>query len=203
MLRFFADTAQQPTAFSFVEHVRTQPQLPYPTENPEIAMADEKVSIPTGDTSLAMGFKMNAKATFVWQKTVARERKSRKQWIDTFLPDVAAEEAAAVDKYKAAQAAARVGPPRTGARALLYDGVSKDGQGRVAYLKARRAMTPHERCGGQVQPPTGAQLVGWRLNQPVPKSPGLQNFAHTPTIMRDMYRSTGGSNVFAQHRVGM
>ena len=152
------------------------------------------------NTTMAMGFKQNINATATWRRTVRRERHARAEWTQSYLPAAAAAEDDYVRKYKEQQAAARVGPPRDGARALLYEGVSKDGNGRVAYLKARRAMTPQQRCGDQVQPPSAAQLVGWRLNEPIPRGSDLPNYAKKPVVECGLCRSTAGRSLFSQRQ---
>lgn len=73
--------------------------------------------------------------------------------------------------------------------ALLYFGVSKEGQGRQAYLKVRAAKGPQEKFG---RPVTSASDVGWTA--PTITSASGSPFAHKPLIKETFYRSSGVMN---------
>jgi len=68
---------------------------------------------------------------------------------------------------------------------LLGKGVSKEGQGKAAYLKARTCMGPQEKYGRSV---TSSQEVGWTA--PTITTNGSP-FAHKPIIRDTFFRSNG------------
>uniref|UniRef100_A0A0G4F8Q1 Sperm microtubule inner protein 1 C-terminal domain-containing protein n=1 Tax=Chromera velia CCMP2878 TaxID=1169474 RepID=A0A0G4F8Q1_9ALVE len=71
---------------------------------------------------------------------------------------------------------------------LLYNGVTKEGEGRAAYLKHQKTIGPQEK---NLSPETSAQDVGWRVpNLTYVMSP----HARKPLIRETFYRSTGVLN---------
>eukprot|EP00405_Crypthecodinium_cohnii_P037124 CAMPEP_0206540938 /NCGR_PEP_ID=MMETSP0325_2-20121206/9313_1 /ASSEMBLY_ACC=CAM_ASM_000347 /TAXON_ID=2866 /ORGANISM="Crypthecodinium cohnii, Strain Seligo" /LENGTH=152 /DNA_ID=CAMNT_0054038777 /DNA_START=146 /DNA_END=601 /DNA_ORIENTATION=+ len=70
---------------------------------------------------------------------------------------------------------------------LLRYGVSKDGQGRAAYLDQRGRVDPSKRYGRQV---TTQHEIGWTALAAT-KSYKTSPFAHRPMIEGDFYRPMG------------
>mmetsp|Transcript_6649 Transcript_6649/g.14360 ORF Transcript_6649/g.14360 Transcript_6649/m.14360 type:complete len:150 (+) Transcript_6649:72-521(+) len=71
---------------------------------------------------------------------------------------------------------------------MLYYGVSSEGQGRVAYLKARTREGPQEKYGA---PRTSSHVVGW--SAPIISTAGSA-FARKPLVRETFYRPNGVHN---------
>lgn len=108
-------------------------------------------------TTVAMGMKMSRVSCMCWQDQVAKERQIREEWKKVHDPDGLQREAAIIERAMQREKERKAVPPPP-ERSLLYDGVSKDGKGRLAYLKARLQKPPQEKQEG---PLTASQIVGW------------------------------------------
>ena len=77
-------------------------------------------------------------------------------------------------------------PPTVGTRALLYEGISAQGQGRKAYLAKRKALGPDQKY--EVPLMTSAEY-GWKVMEytDLKKS----TFACKNTIENSFYRTSG------------
>eukprot|EP00451_Oxyrrhis_marina_P019800 CAMPEP_0204341084 /NCGR_PEP_ID=MMETSP0469-20131031/23078_1 /ASSEMBLY_ACC=CAM_ASM_000384 /TAXON_ID=2969 /ORGANISM="Oxyrrhis marina" /LENGTH=144 /DNA_ID=CAMNT_0051325741 /DNA_START=10 /DNA_END=444 /DNA_ORIENTATION=- len=71
---------------------------------------------------------------------------------------------------------------------LLYHGVSADGQGRAAYLKARRDESPQLKFGA---PATSSHEVGWNAPMVVGS---VAAFSKRPIVRDTFYRTNGVHN---------
>jgi len=142
--------------------------------------------------TVAMGMKQTHVSTSCWRDSCLKEERIRQEWVKTFRPQLIAEEREIVERVKSREAERRELAASAPERGLLYDGVSKDGKGRIAYLKARRLLPPQERFGTTV---TASHETGWRcLELPPPRPDGIPSFGRKPVIKNGFYRRTiGGS----------
>ena len=109
-------------------------------------------------STIAMGMKLTQNSTRCWMDQVAKEKQIRSDWNDQHKPGWRLAEQEVVDRVAVRQqerldiAAARPDRP------LLYQGVSKDGMGRVAYLKSRNVLNPQAKIE---HPLLQSHTVGW------------------------------------------
>ena len=143
--------------------------------------------------TIAMGMKMNIVAAECWRMSCLKEERIRDEWKRKYQPQLEAKEDEIVRRYLESEEQKKK-LPRPPEFALLSEGVSKDGKGRKAYLKARLATQLQDR---QAQPMTISQTVGWRcLSIPPPRDDALPSFGRKPVIKNGFYRrSLGGSLV--------
>lgn len=156
-------------------------------------MADRPVKDLTKDPcmTVAMGMKQTAVSVACWRAAISKEQRLREEWIRTYMPELERRERDIVERFKAKEEAKKNAPP-TPERSLLFDGVSKDGKGRIAYLKARRELPPQERFGGQL--PTASMELGSRKPEPPVRIEGLPSYGRKPVIKNGFFRRTiGGS----------
>ena len=74
---------------------------------------------------------------------------------------------------------------RPTSRGILFDGVSKEGKGRNAYLKYRTKTSPTAKYSFPV---TSAQEIGWRCEgKEVPKS----NYGRSKIVQLSFFRKSG------------
>jgi hypothetical protein len=150
-------------------------------------------------TTVAMGMKQTHVSTECWRDSCRKELRIRDEWVRTFKPELSREEAELVERVRAREEAKREAAHSVPERALLMDGVSKDGKGRIAYLKARRQLTPQERFG--LATVTASQEAGWRCLELLPPRPeGIPSYGRKPVIQNGFYRrGLGGSLAVATH----
>ena len=141
--------------------------------------------------TVSMGMKMNVVSANCWKNSILKEARIRDEWKAKHMKGLQEKEDDIVRRYLEEEEAKKtVGrPPEF---SLLSEGVSKDGKGRIAYLKARREKKLQDR---QAQPLTVSQSVGWRcLTVPPPRDDSLPSFGRKPVIKNGFYRrNLGGS----------
>jgi hypothetical protein len=138
--------------------------------------------------TVAMGMKMTRVSMECWRNQINRETQIREDWIKTYTPSWTEKEKEILARVEERERQKKE-KPQPPERALLYDGVSKDGKGRLAYLKARHQMTPKQK---EDEPQTASQAVGWALSGTEPPPPNdLYNFGRKPVIKNGFYRGNG------------
>ena len=149
--------------------------------------------------TVAMGMKPTRVSQECWRASCEKEIRIRRDWVSTYRPELRADQEDVVARFLAREEAKKEAALAVPERALLLEGVSKDGKGRVAYLKARRMLTPQERFGSQTL--TASQETGWRcLELPPPRPDGLPVYGRKPVIKNGFYRRTmGGSLTQSTH----
>ena len=154
--------------------------------------------------TVAMGMKLDRVSQDCWKASCDRERRIREEWQRTYRPDVEERDREIVQRYLASEAERKQRTLTNPARSLLLDGVSKDGKGRLAYLKARRDLPPQERFGLD-STVTSSHEVGWRVqtaqaNTLLARSDGVPSYGRKPGIKNGFFRRTiGGSLSQAVH----
>ena len=155
---------------------------------------------PTKDLSknpamtVAMGMKQTHTSQQCWRVACSKEARIREEWMRTYMPELEKKEQAIAASYKEREAERHAKTLANPDRQLLLDGVSKDGKGRLAYLKARRNMTPQERFGDATV--TSSQEAGWRSMtvHTQERVPGMPSYGRKPVIKNGFFRRTiGGS----------
>jgi hypothetical protein len=142
--------------------------------------------------TVAMGMKLTQVSQDCWRGSCEKEQRIREEWYKTYRPTLCREEDDIVARVNARDAERLATIKADPTRRLLGEGVSKDGKGRIAYLKARRNLPPQERFG---TPMTASHETGWRcLELPPPRIDGLPTYGRKPVIKNGFFRRTiGGS----------
>lgn len=98
-----------------------------------------------------------------WTLQCSREQRIRREWIRTYLPSLEKEEDEILKRFQKEQTRTpgflKLPPEH---RNMISDGVSKEGKGRVGFLKERKKMNVEERFG---KPVLASQIVGWHLRK--------------------------------------
>ena len=115
--------------------------------------------------TVAMGFKgiTEPVSAHCWAMQCAKEQRLRREWIRTYLPEQELAEEEITRRFKERE----IGTPgifKVKERKLLLEGVSKEGGGRVAYLKARQQLGPEQRFGEM----RSSQVIGQKLRHGPP-----------------------------------
>lgn len=132
-------------------------------------------------STVAMGMKMSRVATQCWKDQVAKERQIKEEWGKVYDPQHLQREDEIIHEVMEKEKRKKEAPPPP-ERALLYDGVSKDGKGRAAYLKARLKKNPQEK---QPFPLASSQVVGWSaLEIPPLRSPIIDLYKPVTAVTR-------------------
>mmetsp|Transcript_9560 Transcript_9560/g.20979 ORF Transcript_9560/g.20979 Transcript_9560/m.20979 type:complete len:188 (+) Transcript_9560:339-902(+) len=84
------------------------------------------------------------------------------------------------------QRSSHVDPLNPTVRERLYEGVSREGQGRAGYLRRRSDVPPPKRYGST--PATSAQEIGWSRPEYEYRA---SKFSHHPVMEVGFYRNTG------------
>jgi hypothetical protein len=101
---------------------------------------------------------MNTSKTNTIIHTIKKEEATRAKWMEKYAKDKLREErkllieALKKEKHELHKS--------NKARALLYDGVSKEGKGRAAYLEHQRSISPTKKYKSPI---TSSQEIGWRV----------------------------------------
>jgi hypothetical protein len=106
--------------------------------------------------------KMDTLHCEAFKETVKKETSTRKFWEGKYGRDKVAQDrqmlleslTAKVEQERERQKREAASPERK----LLYEGVSKEGKGRMAYLMSRRSQSPKQKSQ---RPLTSSQEVGW------------------------------------------
>eukprot|EP00754_Rhynchopus_humris_P040469 Rhum_TRINITY_DN23512_c0_g1::Rhum_TRINITY_DN23512_c0_g1_i1::g.178183::m.178183 len=139
----------------------------------------------------AMGMGNSTLAVECWKAQINKENQIRGDWRKKFAPHLEEKEAEVDMRWKDHLAETRRDieniDPST--RGVLYEGVSKDGTGRTAYLKLRNKMAPQQKLR---RAETTSQSVGWACSElpPVTRT-GVTNFGRKPVIKNGFYRKGG------------
>ena len=126
-------------------------------------------------TTIAMGMKPTLNSTKCWVDQINKERQIRIDWSDQNRPGWRQEEQDVLDRVAAREAAAREEAANRPDRPLLYNGVSRDGMGRSAYLASRLKLDPQHKLD---HPLLQSQTVGWtavQLPESNPNDPWRRN----------------------------
>lgn len=107
---------------------------------------------------------MNVQASEAYRQLIMQEAKRRKVWMEKY-----GREEASRERKKLIQTLEREVIRQKNLetlrddpiRKLLYDGVSKEGKGRAAYLKEQRKKSPVKRYQ---RPVTSSHEIGWLLD---------------------------------------
>ena len=78
-------------------------------------------------------------------------------------------------------------PPTANTKSLLYNGISAHGEGKTAYLKKRKQLSPEEKFEFPV---LSSCQYGWKILEYV-KEPNRSKFARTCIVRDTFYRSSG------------
>ena len=107
---------------------------------------------------------IDVQSSEAYKQLIKQETNRKKVWMEKYGKDLIAEERTrmiqTLQREKEKQEAMntlRSDPVRQ----LLYDGVSKEGKGRLAYLTEQRKKSPVKRYQ---RPKTSAQEVGWLVD---------------------------------------
>ena len=174
-------------------------------------MVQDGKNKPKGSSCNAMGMGCNTLAVECWKAQITRENSIRDEWRRSYAPhlnDLEAEveskwndrlneskklvdevcifiRVLLIEKKKKKKKQQMDGTVRS----VLFDGVSKDGCGRSAYLKLRNKDSPQKKVR---QPLTSSQLIGWQCAElPPVRNPSLPNFGRKPVIRTGFYRKGG------------
>lgn len=109
-------------------------------------------------STCAMGMKMTLASSECWRNQVKKEDAIRNDWKHAYQPDFEEEEAAARERVKELEASKAAEREANPLRPLLFEGHSKEGKGRKAYLSERLKLNPQEK---QAHPMTVNQTIGW------------------------------------------
>lgn len=107
---------------------------------------------------------MNVQASEAYRQLIMQETNRKKIWMEKY-----GREEAARERKKLIQTLEREAERKKNSetlrddpiRKLLYDGVSKEGKGRAAYLKEQRKQSPVKRYQ---RPVTSSHEIGWLLD---------------------------------------
>lgn len=113
--------------------------------------------------TIAMGLKQTQNATVCWRDQVSKEEKLKHEWNNTYRPDWEQEERSIIERVREREVLQHEEANKRPERPLLYEGVSKEGRGRIAYLHERNKLYPQEKLE---HPLTASQEVGWAATQP-------------------------------------
>lgn len=113
--------------------------------------------------TIAMGLKQTHNASVCWRDQVMKEERLKVEWNNTYNPSWGDEERAIIERVKEREEKKKEEALSRPERALLLDGVSKEGKGRKTYLKARNERNPQDKVE---QPMTMSQTVGWNASRP-------------------------------------
>jgi hypothetical protein len=142
--------------------------------------------------TIAMGLKQTHNASVCWRDQVNKERRLKEEWNNTYNPSWGDEERDIIERVREREEQKKEEALSRPERALLLDGVSKEGKGRLAYLAARHQKNPQEKTE---MPLTVSQTVGWtasRLpetsaNDPWRRNKGASGPFRRPVEMEGMY----------------
>eukprot|EP01012_Entosiphon_sulcatum_P008423 TRINITY_DN1455_c0_g1_i1.p2 TRINITY_DN1455_c0_g1~~TRINITY_DN1455_c0_g1_i1.p2 ORF type:complete len:161 (-),score=23.06 TRINITY_DN1455_c0_g1_i1:82-564(-) len=131
---------------------------------------------------------MNSQAQQSWKELINKEASVNKQWKAKHARDLVEEETnLLLESFRRDRDLKEAQDPsrRSPVRAALYDGVSKDGGGRKAYLREMHKVPPKEK--GEF-PRTSAQEIGWRCDQ---NSFEQSEYGRKPVIESSFFRGRG------------
>jgi hypothetical protein len=111
--------------------------------------------------TVAMGMKQTHSSVVCWKTQIKKEQKQREDWYDLHRPGWREQEKAVIERVLQRDEERRAAAAALAERALLVDGVSKEGRGRAAYLRARHQLSPQEKND---RPETQSQTIGWKAN---------------------------------------
>ena len=144
---------------------------------------------------------MNVQASEAYRQLIKQELNRKKNWMEKYGREQAKEERQMIiqtlqrEKERQERMKAMLQDP---VRKMLYDGVSKEGKGRLAYLSEQRKKSPVKKYH---RPMTSSQEVGWLLDSENEYSKKY----HTETakystqhgrkaVIRDTFLRKGGVN---------
>eukprot|EP00743_Colponemidia_sp_Colp-15_P003761 GILK01004057.1.p1 GENE.GILK01004057.1~~GILK01004057.1.p1 ORF type:complete len:169 (+),score=26.26 GILK01004057.1:53-508(+) len=146
---------------------------------------------------------MDTRTQNAWRETIMREKRQRSQWIEAEYRRTLGGKLPQLDKTRSSTKTKElqktkdiyipgitlkrfdITTQRPPTRDLLLNGVSKEGEGRYAYLKHRSQSSPKQRFG---RPMTSAQEVGWGVDQ---VQLDKAHFARLPLVRETFFRRNG------------
>ncbi|KAJ9448224.1 hypothetical protein DIPPA_22989 [Diplonema papillatum] len=139
----------------------------------------------------AMGMGASTLAVECWKAQVNKENHIRAEWRKEYAPHLDGFEQTIGDRWTARlnDTKQRISEMDESVRTILFDGVSKDGAGRAAYLKLRNKECPQRK---QSHPLTTSQTIGWQCQElPPVRQSAVSNFGRKPIIKNGFYRKGG------------
>lgn len=134
----------------------------------------------------AMGLNTTAASIYGWKQLILKEEQSRTAWRQKYAANLTAEQDKLVERVK--NRPSDIFQRSVDEDALLREGISKEGKGRLALLKARQKIDPQAKFK---RPLTESQRVGWTCVQLPPVSENTERFGRKPVIGNNFYRRTG------------
>lgn len=183
---FFAMLFFPPLTASFSPKQKKMPAKGPQPVDPKLL---EKCMKPT--MTIAMGMKMTHASTECWRTQVAKEKRLKDEWSNTFRPGWEQEELDIIERVRQREEEHKQAALARPERQLLLDGVSKQGKGRAAYLAERHKLYPQEKWE---HPETMSMAVGWeatklpeiKANDPWKRKKGGGGRYHRPIEMDGM-----------------
>eukprot|EP00667_Euglena_gracilis_P027864 EG_transcript_34922 len=132
---------------------------------------------------------MNHQESGAWRELIGRETKTCKQWKEKYSRSTLELETKMLldslntEKQKKHQQAIDRQSPK---QKILYEGISKEGAGRKAYLDHQHAIPPTMKSS---YPQTAAQEIGWLAENT--KYFESNEYGHRPVIEGSFYRKSG------------
>lgn len=133
--------------------------MPKPKKAPPVLSKEQEEKEKAPAVTVGMGFKMSKVSSDNWRAQVRKEQQIRREWIRTHAPELDSQEQESVRRFHDRQIQLATIRGDIKERELLTEGVSKEGQGRVHYLKERNKLAPQDKCA---VPVTEQQVLGWQ-----------------------------------------
>jgi hypothetical protein len=132
--------------------------MPRNKKLPPLVSPEQKAKEAKMTGTCAMGMKMTLASNDCWRNQILSEQRITQEWRKVYDPEYSDREKIAVDRVVNHDATIKCEREGNDLRQLLFNGTSKEGAGRAAYLKERLKLKPHEK---QVGPLTVNQTIGW------------------------------------------
>ena len=133
--------------------------MPRPKKAPPVVSKEQEEKEKRPAVTVGMGFKMSKVSSDNWRAQVRKEQQIRREWIRTHAPELDSQEQESVRRFHEKQDELNHTRECIKERELLSEGVSKEGHGRVHYLKERNKQAPQEKF---TVPMTEQQMLGWQ-----------------------------------------
>ncbi|KAL9642737.1 hypothetical protein ABK040_009814 [Willaertia magna] len=129
-----------------------------------------------------------------WKEAIHKEQTTKKAWINKYHPEQVKEERElllASIKQQNEKEKQRKREEKSPEKRMLYEGVSKEGNGRAKYLKARREISPTKKSNFPV---TSSNEIGWLVEKSFleGKRPEDKSIAPKKSIIKSTFYRRGG-----------
>ena len=142
--------------------------MPHQKKAPPVVSKEQEEKEKRPAVTVGMGFKMSKVSSDNWRAQIRKEQQIRREWIRTHAPELEDQEQESVRRFHDRQNELAHTREEIKERSLLSEGVSKEGQGRVHYLKERNKAAPQDKF---TVPMTEQQMLGWQcMNSDLVKS---------------------------------